>query len=206
MGLVACTFCRELFEQGEVTACPVCGMAVAPLEKLGPSHDAANEDGVPPAPEKEIFHATYLGRMRGPLALVGLCGLALFFLPWIRVTLPHDYLLSGFDLGKRLVWVWMAMAAWVVLVPTVLSRRSIWQLRTARLPAAFLSIIPALTTLVLYVRPPRSKLIPLVFTYGWPFWGTLALSLVAVVLAVRLGGRLDDIRVSRGTSAGQDLH
>jgi hypothetical protein len=195
-----------MFEEGEATTCPVCGMDLAPFEKLGLSHDAIGEDGVVPEPVKEVLPATYFGRSRGPLALVGLCGLAMFFLPWIHVTLPDIVSLSGADLARRLVWVWTAMAAWVVLVPTVLSRRTIWQLRTARVAAASLAAIPAITTLVLLVRRPKSRLIPIEFTYEWPFWTTLALSLVAVALAIRLGGRLDDIRVRRGTSAGQDVH
>lgn len=181
-------------------------MELAPLEKLGVSHDALHEDGVPVEPEKEVLPATYLGRSRGALALAGLGGLTLFFMPWIHVTLPDVVSLSGFDLARRLVWVWTALAAWVVLVPTVLSRRTIWQMRTARVAAGFLSAIPAMTALVLLLRPPKSRLIPIVFTYEWPLWSTLGLSLVAIGFAVRFGGRMDDIRVRRGTSHGHDLH
>lgn len=207
LALVACPFCRELFEEGEASTCPVCGMELTPFEKLGASLDAIHEDGgVPVAPEKEILPATYFARSRGALALSGIIGLGLFFLPWIHVTLPDVAVMSGFDLAKRLVWVWTALAAWVVLVPTVLSRRSIWQMRTARVAAGFLAAIPAVTTFVLLVRPPRSRLIPIVFTYEWPLWATLGLSLVAIAFAVRLGGRIDDIRVARGSAAGQKLH
>lgn len=181
-------------------------MELAPLEKLGPSHDAISEDGVPVEPEKELLPHTYLGRMRGALALVGAAGVALFFLPWINVTLPDVVSLSGFDLAKRLVWVWTALAAWFVLVPTVLSRRSIWQMRTARVAAGALAAVPAVTTMILYLRPPKSRLIPIVFTYGWPFWATLALSVVGIALAIRFGGRLDDMKVARGNSAGQNVH
>lgn len=206
MGLVACPFCRELFREGEETACPVCGVDLAPFEKLGISADALAEDGVPVEPEKERFAATYLGRSRGALALIGLTGVALFFLPWIKVTLPDIAILSGFALARRLVWVWTALAAWFVLVPTILSRRSVWQLRTARVAAGFLSAIPAVTALVLLLRPPTSRLLPIVFTYQWPLWATLGLSLLAVAFAVRLGGRVDDIQLTRGTSSGHDLH
>jgi hypothetical protein len=206
LGLVACPFCRELFQEGEATACPVCGVDLAPFEKLGASPDGLAEDEVPVEPEKEILPPTYFGRCRGPLALAGLAGVALFFLPWIHVTLPDIAVLSGFSLARRLVWVWTALAAWVVLVPTVLSRRSIWQMRTARVAAGFLSAIPAMTALVLLLRPPKSRLLPVVFTYEWPIWATLGLSLIAVGLAVRLGGRMDDIRLGRGTSRGHELH
>ena len=68
------------------------------------------------------------------------------------------------------------------------------------------SAVPAVTTLVLLLRPPKSRLLPLQFTFEWPLYVTFALSVVAVALAVRLGGRLDDIKVRRGSSLGEDLH
>jgi hypothetical protein len=34
----------------------------------------------------------------------------------------------------------------------------------------------------------------------------LAVSLVAIAVAFRLGGRADDIKVTRGTSKGQAVH
>ena len=42
--------------------------------------------------------------------------------------------------------------------------------------------------------------------WQWPIYGTLFASIVAVALSVRFGGRIDDIKVSRGTSRGQHLH
>jgi hypothetical protein len=96
--------------------------------------------------------------------------------------------------------------AWVVLVPTVLSRRSIWELRGARVAAAFLAAVPLATTLILCLRPPHGGIVPLRFEYSPAFWGTMIVSLVAVVLAIRLGGRLDDIKVRRGNSRGEMLH
>ena len=37
-------------------------------------------------------------------------------------------------------------------------------------------------------------------------YATLAASILAVALSVRFGGRIDDIKVNRGTSRGQHLH
>ena len=204
--IVACPFCREMFEEGEERACPVCGVALTPFEKLPPSHDARWDDDVPNDPEYEPLPATYMGRSKGALALLGLTGLALFFLPWISVTLPDIFSLTGMDIARRLVWPWGAGVAWVVLVPTVLSRRSVVQMRGARVAAAFLSAIPAITGGVLLMRPPHATLVPIRFTYAWPFWGTVGVSLLAAAVAVRFGGRLDDIKVSRGTSVGHDVH
>jgi hypothetical protein len=121
------------------------------------------------------------------------------------MTLPDVRSISGFDLARRLGWSWGAAVAWVVLVPTVLSRRSIAQLRGARVAAAFLALVPAVTTVILLARPPRAGIVPIRITYDWPLFATLAVSAVAFAVAVRLGGRVDDIKVSRGTSQGQAL-
>jgi hypothetical protein len=210
--IVACPFCREMFEKDEARRCPVCGIELLAFERLPPAPhvlaelDPDDEDGIPLAPEHEPFRATYLGRGRGALVLLGLIGMALFFLPWVRLTLPYTASLSGFDLARRVGWSWAGGVAWTVLVPTVASRRTIAQLRGARVAAGFLAAIPAMTTAILVAFPPHGGIIPVVFTYGWPLWASLAVSVAAVVFAVRLGGKVDDMAVARGTSEGQALH
>ncbi|HVH45728.1 MAG TPA: hypothetical protein VM925_25415 [Labilithrix sp.] len=208
MSLLACPFCRELFEPGEAEACPVCQMPLAKLHKLPPSIDAMHDEaGVPTAPEIEPMPLTYLGRGKGPLAVLALAGLAFFFLPWVRLTMPYIDAKSAFDLAhERIGWLWACCAAWVVLVPTVLSRRSIVQMRGARVAAAFLSAIPAVAISVLLAKPPRGGLIPVRYTWDWPMWATLAVSLVAILFSIRLGGSLDDMEVKRGSSKNQALH
>lgn len=206
VGLLACPFCREMFEEGEAKACPVCGMALKRFDELPPSIEA-DEGGVPASPEMEQLAWTYVGRGKGVLVALALVGLVLFFLPWVRLTLPYIDAKSGFDLAhSRLGWLWGAFVAWVVLVPTVMSRRSIFQLRGARVAAAFLSAIPAVAIGVLLARPPHGGIVPVRYTWEWPLYAMLAISLVAVAVAVRLGGRIDDIKVTRGTSKGQNLH
>jgi hypothetical protein len=201
-----------MFERGEESSCPVCGMELKAIEKLPLSHDAATEDGVPPMPETDPLPLTYLGRGKGVLAALGLVGVCLFFFPWIRVTFPDTALKSGAMLSERLIWTWGVIAAWMVLVPTVLSRRSIVQMRGARVAAATLSAMPGIAIANLMLNPPhgpvvRGIAIPYHFTYGWAAYATLAISAIATYIALfRLGGRLDDIRVSRGTSAGHTLN
>jgi hypothetical protein len=122
------------------------------------------------------------------------------------MTLPQTQTFTGFDLARRLGWSWGGAVAWVVLVPTVLSRRSIAQLRGARVAATFLSAVPALTVALLLARPPHSALVPVRFNWGWPMYATFAVSLASAIVSLRLGGRVDDLAVTRGTSAGQTLH
>ncbi len=207
MALLACPFCRELFQEGERAKCPVCGVALVAFEKLGPSHEVQSEDGLPVEPEHELLPARYLGRGRGLLVALGLAGLVAFFLPWVELTMPDVLALSGFALAQRLGWAWGAGVAWFILVPTVLSRRSIFQLRGARVAAAFLAAVPGTTVAVLLARPPHGAHgVPVHFTFGAGLYATLGLSIAALGAAMLLGGRADDIRVRRGSSAGQLVH
>src|ERR1700722_4071543 len=195
MALLACPFCRELFQEGERERCPVCGVALVAFEKLPPSHEALHED-LPVEPEHELLPARYLGRGRGLLAALGLAGLVAFFLPWIDLTMPDVVALSGFTLAQRLGWAWGAGVAWFILVPTVLSRRSIFQMRGARVAAAVLAAVAGTTGAVLLARPPHgTRGVPVHFTFGPALYATLGLSVLALGVAVLLGGRADDIRV-----------
>jgi hypothetical protein len=205
--LLACPFCRELFEPRERRACPVCGVALVPLDRLPPSADAQAEDGVPHQPEHDRLGVAYLGRGRGALAVLAVAGLAAFMGPWVHVTMPDIVTLSGFALARRLGWSWGAGVAWFVLLPTVLSRRSIMQMRGARVAAAFLAAVPGVTTAVLLSRPPHgSHGVPLRFVFGEGLYATLGLSVVALGFALFFGGRVDAIVVRRGTSQGQVVH
>jgi hypothetical protein len=209
VAIVACPFCREMFERAEARSCPVCGIALQSLERLPPAPTLAHEledDGIPPAPEHVPFAWTFAGRGRGAMVALGVLGVALFFGTWVHLTLPYVAEISGFDLARRLGWSWAGGVAWVVLVPTVASRRTIAQLRGARFAASFLGFVPAVTAAILAAFPPRGGLLPVRFVYGWPLWATLALSLLATLAGARLGGRLDVVEVSTGSSAGQTLH
>jgi hypothetical protein len=203
MGLVACPFCREMFELGEAKECPVCGMALVAFEKLPMSRETHDEFGLPRDPAHELLPWSYLGRTRGALTVVGLVGLVLFFLPWIHQTLPTEYDLSGFDLARRLGWVWGAGVGWLVLVPTVFSRRTIAQLRGARVAATFLSAASLTSCAILLLRPPHGTYYRPHYSFDLAFWMTMAASAIAIVLSLRLGGR--DPRVEGATHATLDV-
>lgn len=207
--LVACPFCRDLFETGEASHCPTCGIALASVAKLPPSatlrHEADDWDE-DLGPEHDRLPWTYLGRGRGVSFGLSLVGVLLFLLPWIDMTLPYTAQLSGWDLARRMGWSWGALVAWVVLAPTVASRRSIVQLRGARVAAAFLSAIPAITAGILLAFPPHSGIIPVRLHFEWPIYATVVVSLMAVAAGVRLGGRVDVLVAKRGSSVGETLH
>jgi len=196
-----------MFERGEQDFCPHCDVPLAAFEKLPKSHDAALEDdGIPVEPQHEPLRMTDMRRGKGAILALAVLGVTFLFLPWVTVTLPDEATYTGFELARRLGWAWGAGCAWVVLVPTVLSRESIAQLRGARVVATFLAAIPAITVAILLARTPHRALVPVRFEWGWPMYGTLLVSLAATVVSLRLGGRVDDLKVARGTSRGQTLH
>jgi hypothetical protein len=196
-----------MFELGEARTCHTCGVALVAFDKLPASDEALSEDGVVRQPEWEPLALTYLGRGRGALALLALAGAAIFFVPWVHLTMPDVVSYSGFEVSRRLGWAWGAGVAWFVLLPTVLSRRSIMNMRGARVAAAFLSAVPGLTAGLLLARPPHGAHgVPVHFTWGWGLFATLALSIAAVAFAVFFGGGLVDIALRRGNSGGQVVH
>jgi hypothetical protein len=207
MAILACPFCREMFEQQERRACPVCGVGLIAFEKLPRSHTAPSEDGTPYEPEWEPLPIASIRRGRGALTLAALLGLVAFFGPWVHLTMPDVVSYSGFEIARRLGWAWAACVAWFVLLPTVVSRRSVMQMRGARVAASFLVSIPGTTAVLLLTHPPHGGHgVPLHFTFAWGLYTTLAVSALSLPVALFFGGRVDDIRVQRGTSAGQVVH
>jgi hypothetical protein len=211
--LVACPFCRELFDLRERTSCAVCGVALVAMDKLPPSADAQGMGEPLVLADEKRVPFTYLGRGRGLLATLALLGLAAFALPWVSVTLPDIVSYTGMDLGRRLGWAWAPGVAWFVLFPTVLSRRSLRQMRGARLAAAFLAAFPGLTALLLLARPPHaSHGVPLRFTFGVGLYATMVLSALSVGVSLTFGGRgraganPDKVEMPRGSSEDSVLH
>jgi hypothetical protein len=208
VALLACPFCREMFERGESPTCPVCGVSLVAFEKLPISEEALSEDGIVRQPEWEPLPFTYLGRSRGALVLLAVAGLVAFFAPWVDITMPDVVSYSGFEMARRLGWAWGAGVAWFVLFPMVVTRRSIMKMRGARVAACFLAAVPGVTAALLLARSQQGTHgpVPLHFTWGWGLYASLGLSLLALPFAFFFGGRLDDIALRRGTSAGQVVH
>lgn len=193
--LLACPFCRQLFPSGEEATCPECGIALKPLAKLPPSHDALAED--PPEvvpPHMETLPWTYAGRGRALLAALAGLGLVTFFSPWVIEQAPELVRYSGFDLGVRLRWIWAAGIAYMVMIPLVLSRRSVHAMRGARFAVGFLAAVVIITVVVrLSFVPEGSALRPVRIEWGWGLYACGAIALAIVLVATRFGGDLKDL-------------
>lgn len=188
-GLVACPFCREMYESGEHEACPDCGVALVPTHRLPKTAAelAAEEARTPP--DEVVLPMTYLGRGRGPLLVLAVLGLVAFLLPWVRESAPEDQVLSGLELARRLGWLWAPAVAWFVLIPLVLSRRSVARMRGARVAVGFLAAMALVTVVVRVAATPTSTALRTVrFTWGEGLWATAAVAVAALVVAARFGG------------------
>jgi hypothetical protein len=206
--LYACPFCRQLFAVGERTVCPDCDIRVAPLAELPPSHDAEElEPEEPVAPEDEVHAWHYLGRARGPLALVALSGIVVFFAPWLHESAPEIRTWSGFEFAQRLAYIWAGGIAWFVMLPLVVSRRSIRQMRGARVAVGFLAAMVLLTVAVrLGVTPKQHPLIPIRYAWGWGMYASGCLAAMALVLTLRFGGSTADMPSTAKRPTDETVH
>ncbi len=210
--LLGCPFCREMFEPGEARKCPACGLKLLPLEELPKAKAGSAEvvggevEEIPP--DEETLPMTYFGRARGPLVLVAIAGLAAFFLPWVRERAPEHIDMSGPQIASHLGWMWAPLVSWMVMIPLVLSRRSVFRMRGARVAVAFLAAMCLLTVVVRIAFPPSvNKLDPHILEWGIGMYVTAGLALVALGLSFVFGGRIDDLSTKKQRRAGDEtLH
>ncbi len=223
--LRACPFCRKLFTSEEAAACPDCDVALVSMSQLPPSLDALEEDaehGQVTFPENQPLPTLYMGRGRGALLALSALGLFAFFLPWVELTAPESVVYSAFDLARgRAGFLWGGATAWLVIIPLVITRRTIARMRGVRIVTVMFTAMTFTEALMLWLMPPHRGLTPLElhFRYGLFFSG--ALSLAGVVVAARFGGSLDNlpkflldtrevpdpaVNAPSESSAGQTLH
>jgi hypothetical protein len=190
--LLACPFCRTLYRRGEGSKCNVCGVALVPLERLPPSADAlAEEPLVPVMPEDELLPWSYWRRGRGALLGLAALGLMLFFVPWVRIELPEVALRSGFELARgRAGWLWGGATGWLVLIPLVWSRRTIYKLRGIRPIAVAFSAMTLGEVALMVAMPPRARYVPVEIHWALGLYASALVSLLAMGFAVVLGGAL----------------
>ena len=223
--LRACPFCRKLYTSGEASTCPECEVALVSMSQLPPSLDALEdevEEGKLTFPEDQPLPTSYMGSGRGALLLLSALGLFAFFLPWVQLDAPESVVYSAFDLARgRAGFLWGGATAWLVMIPLVLTRRTINRMRGVRIVTAMFAAMTLIEAAMLWLLPPHRGKTPLELHFRYGLFLSGAISLVAVVVAARFGGSLDklpkfllDTRQSqkrtRGaegeTSAGQTLH
>jgi hypothetical protein len=207
-GLVACPFCREMFTSGEHPACPVCGVELVATHKLPKTQAELDEEAARTPPDEEKLPWTYAGRGRAALVVLAAAGLATFFMPWVRESMPENQVLSGMEMARRIGWSWAPAVAWFVMIPLVLSRRSVARMRGARVAVGFLAGI-ALATVVVRVAftPVSTHLRTVRFTWGEGMWLNAAIAVVAIAVAIRFGGSTTELTAKKvKRPADETLH
>jgi hypothetical protein len=172
-----------------------------PFEKLPVSHEVAAEEAAlaaqraPLLPEHERLPITYLGRGRGALVLVAVLGLASFLLPWVHLETPYEATFSGLKLaGRGAGWLWGGLVAWFVMIPLVLSRRTIAQMRGVRGIVTVFAAMSFLEVVALVSFPPKGHpRVPVEWAWGFGVWISAVISVVGTAVAVRFGGALPEL-------------
>lgn len=204
--LLACPFCRELFDRTEAERCPECEIPLEPLHRLAPSYEAAEEEAVRwerTRSEDELRPFGDLRRGRGAWLAVAVVGLLLFGLtPWVSITSPHAELRSGYSLARGpLGFLWGGATAWLVSIALVASRRTIVQMRGAR---AILMLFAAMTgseiVILLVMSPAGSPEVRVVYAWAWGLYASLGTSLLGIAVAARFGGALPPVAAATATA------
>lgn len=223
--LQACPFCRKLYTEGEQSVCPECEVALVAMNRLPPSLDALEDDaeqGQLALPENQPVPPTYMGRGRGALLALSAVGLFAFFLPWVELTAPESVVYSAFDLARgRAGFLWGGATAWLVMIPLVITRRTIARMRGVRVVTVMFAAMTLTEALMLWLMPPRRGVAPLELHFRYGLFLSGAISIVAMAVAARFGGSLDNLPKfllvaadpgdrepagPRETSDGQTLH
>jgi hypothetical protein len=207
--LYACPFCRELSSQGERKTCPECNVTLKPLAELPPSIDAeALEPAELTAPEEELHGWAYSGRGRGPLLLLSALGLAVFlFAPWLEESAPEIRVLTGYQFARALPWLWSGGIAWFIMFVLVLTRRTIYHMRGARLAVALMAVMVLSTVALRLSLPvPVYRYLPRRFQFGWGMYTSGFLSLLALYFAWKFGGALEDMPTRQPREGDETLH
>lgn len=192
--LLACPFCRELFDASEAEHCPECDIPLAPLERLPPSLEVIEEQAAewernPPEDQQRAWLDLRQGR--GVLLGIAVCSLLSFWLaPWVDITSPTTMTRSGYSLARGPIgWLWGGAVAWGVSLALVLSRRSLRQMRGIRpILILFAAMTASEILLLVWLSPRGTAQLRYAYEWAWGLYVSLALSVAGVVAALRFGG------------------
>src|SRR5205814_2676425 len=115
--------------------------------------------------------------------------------------------LSGYGLAMLRGYFWAPAVAYFVMIPLVLTRRSIYKMRGARVAVAFLAGIALTTVAIRLGFIPRSTLLRQVHVeWAWGLYATGLIAFAALAAAIGFGGRLDDLPTTERRRGDETLH
>jgi hypothetical protein len=175
-----------------VSVCPDCGVDLQPLSTLGPSAETIleREAEIENTPRQwQVRPLWDLGHGKGVLLLLAAVGLLSFFQPWVRLTRPEATLLSGYVIARHYAgWIWGGAVGWFILVPLVLTRRTLVQMRGVRIVSTLLASLTFFEVLMMAtLSATRGGRVLVVFEWEPWFWVSGGVSLLGAIGAVMLG-------------------
>lgn len=182
----ACPFCRIYVADPAATHCETCDVALVPVRKLGPSPEERMAWEALPAEERPIPVSAF-SHGRALLVVAALAGIVAYMLPWLEVRAADVWIMQGADFGRRLRWPHAVLAAWIVVVPTAVTRRTLGRLLAARPILGALASVPLLTLAVLHASPPTHRLLQVEVAWLVGSWVELSASILGLVAVLRLG-------------------
>ncbi len=170
---------------------------LVPFHEVAPSPEAQLEqdylvEQTPPEWRQLAFWDWRRGR--GLLSLLALLGLASYALPWFSQSLPETRVLTGYQLARHHVgWLWGGAVGWFILIPLVITRRSIAAMRGVRMIAAIFASLTATEVLVFVnITSSRQNQVIVQFAWEWGIWVSCFLSALGACMAVTFGGALPE--------------
>ena len=156
-----------------------------------------------PSPEIRVLPWLYLGRGRGLMLLSCTFGLLSQFLPWIHWLHPEEAHLNAVELAQMGgFWFWGSLSAWLSLSYQVLLRRTLLAMYRARPIAIVLALVPCIQSSIIYLKPPGVRFQSFQFEWEYGLYLNFILGLCTAVIALRWGGRLDDMPAGLGLEKG----
>ena len=120
---------------------------------------------------------------------------------------PEIRTLSGFEFSKLLGWIWAGGLGWFVMIPLLVTRRTIRQMRGARVAVGFLASMVLLTVVTrLALTPTAHPLIPVRVSWGWGMYAAGCLACMALVLTWKFGGDITDMPTQQPRRGDETLH
>lgn len=197
-GLLCCPFCRDLYTKDDALEhCPDCGVDLVPFNEVAPSPESQLEQDYlleqTPVEWRRLAFWDFR-RGRGLLPLLAGLGLLSFALPWFSQSLPETRVLTGYQLARHHVgWLWGGAVGWFILIPLVVSRRSIAAMRGVRMIAAVFASLTATEVLVFVnITSSRQNQVVVQFAWEWGIWISCFISALGTCVAATLGGPIPD--------------
>lgn len=194
-GLLACPFCRELFDASEAERCPECDIPLVTLAQLPPSLELSDEQSASwehDPPEDQPLPWLDWGKGRGLLLGIALASLLCFWqAPWVDITSPTTATRTGYSLARGPIgWLWGGAVAWGVTLALVVSRRSRRQMWGVRpILALFAALTASEILLLLWLSPEGNAHLRYHYRWAWGLYVSLGLSAAGVLAALRFGGQ-----------------